>query len=74
MPGGVVAGVHVDKPFIIRDTTLTAVPAFDLFLSARLVVNSLVPSIPTTVQNRYVPIVHQSWALLGEPGLPSDNP
>jgi hypothetical protein len=74
MPGNVVTGVHVDKPFILRDTTPAAVLVFYFLLSVRLVVDSLVPSIPVSAQNRYVPIVYQCWALLGEPGLPSDNP
>jgi hypothetical protein len=43
MPGNVVTGVHVDKPFILRDTTPAAVLVFYFLLSVRLVVDSLVP-------------------------------
>ena len=74
MPGGVVTGVHVSTLFILRDTTLTTVTVFYLFLFVRLVLNSLVPSTLISPQNRYVPIVYQFWALLGAPGLPSGNP
>jgi hypothetical protein len=73
MLGGVVTGVHVNELFILRDTTLTAVSVFYLFLFVRLVINSLVPSILISVQNRYVPIIYQSWALFCEPGSPSDD-
>ena len=69
MPGSVAIGVHVNKPFVLRDMTLTTLTVFYLFLFVRLFVNSLVPSTLISVQNRYVPIVYQSWALLGEPDL-----
>ena len=69
MHGSVEIGVHVNKLLILRDTTLTTLTVFYLFLFVRLFVNSLVSSTLISVQNRYIPIVYQSWALLGEPGF-----
>ena len=44
MPGSIVTGVHVNKLFILRDTTLTAVTVFYLFLFVRLVIHSSILS------------------------------
>lgn len=74
MLGALVTGVRLCKDLFPETTALTTPKVFYLFVLVRRVANPLISLCLNSLQNRYIPILYQSWSLVGEFRSPPSSP